>query len=366
MLPKVKDLLPYLLRIEEARIYSNFGTLSVELERRLAAKLDVAVESVICTNSGTSAIIAAILATTGPASQKRLAACPAFTFVATAVAAERCGYKPLFVDVEPETWQLSPQALEKHPRLNEIGLVIPVAPFGRPVRLEPWLEFQSRTGVQVVIDCAASFACISESLERWFGEIPVAMSFHATKSFATGEGGAVVWKHPEAKKRLTQAINFGFFGTRESFASSINGKMSEYHAAVGLAELDGWHNKFTSLKLRGEWYRSLLKRPQNGYFIGYPDVDLNYPLYCCKTLENRLLIQEAFTKEGVGFRFWYGDGLHRHGFYRDAPCGDVSCSEDLATRLIGLPMAPDLTFANIARICNILLDASGEEIERVE
>src|ERR1700754_563836 len=92
-LPSAEQLLPYLKRIDTSRVYSNFGPLSVELQDRIAAILSPSNCSVICTSSGTSALIAGILATAGPATDwRRYAIVPALTFPATAIAAERCGY----------------------------------------------------------------------------------------------------------------------------------------------------------------------------------------------------------------------------------------------------------------------------------
>ena len=107
----------------------------------------------------------------------------------------------------------------------------------------PWTAFRERTGVPVVIDGAASVERLEDDPRRLTGDIPVALSFHATKSFATGEGGAVVTTDPAVGRAVVETLNFGFFDRRESRVPSINGKMSEYHAAVGLAELDDWPAK---------------------------------------------------------------------------------------------------------------------------
>ena len=241
MLPTADQVLPYLRQIDATRIYSNFGALSKELQSRLARMFGTGENSVTCTSSGTSALIGAILATAGAGRPSRpLAMIPGLTFPATATAAERCGYDPYLVDVDPKSWLLDPQTIASHPRLHEVGLVIPVATFGSPVPQEPWLSFMRETSIPVVIDGAASFAFVSKRPSGFMGKVPVALSFHATKSFGVGEGGCVVWSDPESERRLCEALNFGFYNSRLSVASSSNGKMSEYHAAVGLAELDNW------------------------------------------------------------------------------------------------------------------------------
>src|SRR5579872_621730 len=141
-LPSADSLIPYLRAIDAARIYSNHGPLTSQLERRLCDELQLSAGAVVCAGSGTTAIVGAVLATTGRAASARpLAVIPAFTFVATALAVAQCGYAPYLADVDAETWSLDPEALARHPLRDRFGIVIPVAPFGRPVPQQPWKRF---------------------------------------------------------------------------------------------------------------------------------------------------------------------------------------------------------------------------------
>ena len=233
--------MPYLRRVDAARIYSNFGPLVLEFEQRLAGLLGLPDTALVSANTGTAGLVACVLALAGRATAARpLALMPAYTFVATAVAAQECGYEPYLADVRAGDWQLDAAAVASHPQLDRVGVVMPVAPYGLPVDPAPWREFERRTGIAVVIDGAASLEPASADGDRLLGEIPVVFSLHATKGLATGEGGAIACTDPARAARIGQALNFGFSGSRESRAPSTNGKMSEYHAAVGLAELDGW------------------------------------------------------------------------------------------------------------------------------
>ena len=243
-LPSAEQLLPYLRRIDATRVYTSWGPLALELEERLCRRFSLPPGGVVSAGSGTSALTAAILTAAGRATaERRLAIVPAFTFVATAAAAEACGYTLRIVDVDPATWQLDPERVAALSDLDEAGVVIPVAPFGRPVPQTAWLEFRERTGIPVVIDGAATFEAAASRARSILGELPVAMSFHATKAFATGEGGCVASTETGVVEQIGQALNFGFSGSRDSATPSLNGKLSEYHAAVGLAELEGWNAK---------------------------------------------------------------------------------------------------------------------------
>src|SRR5260370_12120788 len=128
MLPSSAKLLPYLHRIDSSRIYSNNGPLATELERRLAAYFDLLPGGgVVSAASGTAALIGAILTTVGAATAQRpLALIPAYTFVATASAVERCGYRPYLVDIDSKSWMIEPDRLRNLPICNQVGLVVPV------------------------------------------------------------------------------------------------------------------------------------------------------------------------------------------------------------------------------------------------
>jgi len=357
LLPRAEKLLPYLQRIDTTRIYSNYGPLVVEFETRLARRFGMPREGLVTASSGTVGLIGAILASTGHATSERpFALLPAFTFVATAVAVEQCGYRPFLADVDAANWMLDPEPLLVHPELNRIGVVIPVAPFGRPVTQAPWQAFRDRTGIPVVIDGAASFESASDAPKRYLGEIPVMMSFHATKSFATGEGGCVATTDMDLASRTTQALNFGFYSARDSCTASTNGKMSEYHAAVGLAELDGWESKRSALQSVADNYRQQLSRVGLAdRFLASPGICSSYALFQCRNSFESGSVQDSLQRCGVDYRLWYGTGVQRQTYFANSPCGDLKVTESIAPCLLGLPMAPDLSEAIISRIVSALL-----------
>jgi dTDP-4-amino-4,6-dideoxygalactose transaminase len=352
-LPAGHRIAQYLRRIDESRIYSNFGPLSNEFQSRMSDALDVAPENFVPASCGTTALIAATLATAGTATESRpLALIPAFTFAATAIAVERCGFRPYLADVDPISWMLSPATLLDDPLLARVGLVVPVAPFGRPVPQADWIAFRERSGIPVVVDAAAAFACLSRiPTESFIGPIPTVMSFHATKSFGIGEGGGIVSTDSALTARILHALNFGFIDVRNSAVPSINGKLSEFHAAIGLAELDWWDDKYAAYQRVAHAYEAQFaacgcRTP----FIGSPDVDGSYALLLCDDADTARHVEASLTRAGVDFRFWYGRGLHHHTHFSQAVSNDLSVTESLGQRLIGLPTAPDLPLTAIKRV----------------
>jgi dTDP-4-amino-4,6-dideoxygalactose transaminase/SAM-dependent methyltransferase len=351
-LPRCRDILTYLRRIDTTRIYSNHGPLLLELERGLSRCLGMAPGSVKCASSGTNALIGAILAAAGRATALRpFAIVPAFTFVATAAAAEQCGYQLYLADVDANSWLLDPETVIRHPMREHIGLVIPVATFGRPVPQAPWQAFREKTEIPVVIDGAASFAGVANAADAFLGNIPVALSLHATKCFATGEGGAVVSCDTDLVVAAAQALNFGFAGSRDSRTASTNGKMSEYHAAVGLAELDGWDDKLRAFAAVAESYRRRMADAGLLDFVwSMPAVAPNYVLLRCQSVGESESVQNRLRQARIDFRLWYGGGLHHQTYFANAPRGSLEVTENLAPRVLGLPVAPDLTKDTIERV----------------
>jgi dTDP-4-amino-4,6-dideoxygalactose transaminase len=358
-LPHAERLVPYLRRLDRTRVYTNHGSLQIELERRIEACLGLQPGGFACASSGTAALSGAILASAGRATAARpLALIPAFTFVATAVAVEQCGYKAHLVDVDAETWMLDPEQLVNHPALSQVGTVIPVAPFGRPVPQEPWLAFRERTGIPVVIDGAASFDRVMQAPEPFLGVLPVVLSFHATKAFGLGEGGGVATTDLDLMSRVVQALNFGFGTTRDAQSSGMNGKMSEYHAAVGLAELDMWPDKQAALAAVIESYRQLAV--EAGFadrFVGAPTIGLSYALFRCRDGAEAERIQAQLRCAEIGTRLWYGAGLHHQTYFSKQPRDTLSVTEAIAPTTLGLPMAPDLTRAEVNRVVSALAAA---------
>jgi dTDP-4-amino-4,6-dideoxygalactose transaminase len=354
-------LMPYMREIDANKIYSNHGPLTVRLTERLARVAGLAAGQVALCSTGTSALSGAILAMTGPAKPGRdLALVPAFTFIATAAAAEECGYVVEPVDVSPATLTLDPVELLNHPKLARVGVVMPVAALGRAVPQREWQEFSVRTGIAVVIDGAASLPGACSMPEKFFGPLPVAFSFHATKSFATGEGGAVAVTDQILCDRIAQCLNFGFWGSRDSQTPSTNGKMSEYHAAVGLAELDVWKRKLSRYADTADLYRQEFSRVALAdRLLTEPDIAPNYIVFQSRDAREAGAVETSLTESEVPFRRWYGLGIHRHTYYKAHADRRFPVTDDVAYRLLGLPVGASLNRSEIAMIVEAI--ASGME-----
>lgn len=352
-LPRIAALAPYLETLDRTRWYSNHGALVRTLESRLAERFGLAPRQVVSASSGTAAIVGAILGSAGRADPaKPRCLCPAYTFVGTASAIEQCGYRTHLVDVDADEWSLDPDRLLGHELLSEAGLVVVVAPYGRMPSQQRWAAFTQRTGIPVVIDAAAGFEATLDDPRVTLGPIPVALSFHASKSFSTGEGGAVLCSDGDRSDEIARALNFGFFGERVSRGASINGKMSEYHAAVGLAELDGWDAKRRSFAhVAATYAREAERHGIADRIVIAPAVASCYVLFVALDAVEAAAVRTALDGARIEHRLWYGGGLHREPAFSTAlRDDDLGRTERIAAVIIGLPTAPDLTESSVALI----------------
>jgi dTDP-4-amino-4,6-dideoxygalactose transaminase len=363
LLPEASKLLPYLQRMDSSRIYANWGPLVMELSQRLCQAFAVPKGSVVCANSGMSALMGAILASAGPSTAARkLAAMPDFTFTATALAVQLCGYEPLLTSSSDDSWTLGAKELLARPDVvAKLGLVVPVAPFGRLEGLEQWQHFHDVTGVPVVVDAAACFEAL-HSRQVSAGQLPVILSFHATKAFGTGEGGCVVTTDTELALRIAQCLNFGFSGSRNTALCSLNGKMSEYPAAVGLAELDQWSEKQGKFLAVSRSYGEAFARQGITQRLWLPpEISSSYVILDCGSSTKCDALIDSLASRKIETRRWYGTGLSAHDAFRNCPRLDVHGQRSLDHgALLGLPTAVDLLIEQVERIAAVVRESLAE------
>jgi dTDP-4-amino-4,6-dideoxygalactose transaminase len=353
-LPSAAELQPYLQRIDEARWYSNFGPLVCELEEKISALLaspsagrsEYGVH-VTTLASGYHALEIALRLSARRHARRVLV--PAVTFCACPLAVQHAGLEPVLADVDPTTWMLTPEIARAALQRMELAAVMPVATYGVPQSCAGWDEFSKDTGVPVVLDAAAAF----ES-QRVLRKGLVACSLHATKPFGVGEGAVLLGTDSDQIAQARRFSNFGMIG-RVGHADGANTKMSEYHAAVGLAQLERW----TAVKARRRAVLELYRRrlgPLAGLVSMQPSIDhavvsilmlrLSEPIAAAVIDEGRRL--------GIGLHQTYFPPLYRHPNFARIPLVDIEGkvhmdgdigdkaahmpgSEELLKHLVGVP-----------------------------
>jgi dTDP-4-amino-4,6-dideoxygalactose transaminase len=337
--------------MDDARWYSNFGPLLTAFEQRLADRFSSAA-SVVTVVNATQGLTLTLLAMDLP--RGALCAVPAWTFVATAHAVSQAGLVPWFVDVDPETWMLSPDLLraELAKAPGPVAATILVSAFGRMPDLKAWKAFRADTGIPVLVDAAAAFDTIAEC------DLPAVVSLHATKVLGIGEGGFLATQDAQLASQVRQLTTYGFNGARVANFPATNAKLSEYAAAVGLAALDGWPaDRLRFARAAQGLLMALALTPEVVFQPGWGRdwvtsvCAVTVPDDCANDIEAEL------TSAGVDTRRWWGLGCHRSPAFMDCPRTNLDATERLARSTLGLPFAMDLSREEAGRIASALHDA---------
>lgn len=209
--------------------FSNFGPLSRRLEDEFVARWGTRGTTCVLASSGTAAITAALIAT----GVEGKVLVPAFTFPATLAAIRMAHATPIVIDVDPHDWRVLPAALDRAFAATQARAAVVVNPFGLMFDFSPHAQVASRRKAVLVIDNAAGLGIERTPYEK-DGLVFEAYSLHATKPFGIGEGGAIFAPHA-FEHRLRKALNFGLPDVDTAPHWGINGKLAEFHAAVGLA-----------------------------------------------------------------------------------------------------------------------------------
>ena len=355
-MPDTESVLPYLHQIDAARWYSNYGPLLLGLEARLAERFG-APTTIATVSSGTVALtvtLQALVERTGRAGSGGYCVLPSWTFVATAHAVVQAGLQPWFVDVEPETWMLDPDALRPLLRTapGVLRAVIPVAAFGRMPDLSAWERFQSETGLPVLLDAAAAFDRVDEA------PFPTMVSLHATKILGVGEGGFIATRDPALAATIRERTSFGFRGNREARVVATNAKLSEYAAALGHAGLDRWPATRMRYMLSAQRLRiALIGEPEVVFQPGWGAEWISTT--CIVGLPNGAAdhVEAALAAEGIETRRWWGAGCHLAPAFAGAPRTALPVTERLARSTIGLPFAVDMDDETIGRVSRAVIRA---------
>jgi dTDP-4-amino-4,6-dideoxygalactose transaminase len=351
LMPTIDQTLPYFRQIDGNRHYTNFGPLSRQLEHRIAEDLSVAQPGVTTISNCTVGLELALQARgLRPGAHVLL---PSLTFVATATAVSRVGLQPVIADIDEHGWSLTPEIARRAAEHHRIDAVMPVATFGRPQDMVAWDQFECDTGIPVIVDAAGAYG------NQAAGNVAdVVFSFHATKSFGAAEGGAVVSPSADRIQNIRMLSNFGL-DTRSGTLTELgtNGKMSEYHCALGLASFDMWEKVKQDRRALYADYMQRLRSACPGLVFQEKPEDGVYPLMAVLLPEGReaIAVGAAVAASGVETRRWYTPALHQQPALRGCLlAGEPEVATRLAGRIIGLPFFLGITDAQIDTVCTAL------------
>lgn len=357
-LPPLEELIPYLEGIWSRRILTNQGPLHCEFEALLAAYLGV--EHLCLFSSGMAALVTALqsLDLAG-----EVITTP-YSFVATTNAIVWNGLRPVFVDIEPDTLNIDPARIEKA-ITPQTSAILPVHCYGHPCATDAIEAIAARHGLKILYDAAHAFGVGdgSGSVLR-HGDLSI-LSFHATKVFNTFEGGAVICGSAEAKSRIEHLRNFGLVGETEVIRPGLNGKMSEFNAAMGLVQLRHIDKAIAARQAMDRRYRAELAHIKGIKCLGGSAQQGNYSYFPVLITDDfplsrdglyaRLAAQEIYTR-----RYFY-PLLNDFAPYRELPTSAdaLPVARHASQRVLCLPIYPDLAAEDIDRILAAITGAGA-------
>jgi len=310
-------------------------------------------QEAVAVNSGTSALHLALLAAGIKPGDEVITV--SMTFVATAAAIQYCGATPVYVDIDPVSWTLDPDAIETAitPRTKAI---MPVHLHGRLADMDAIREIAARRNLVVIEDAAQAHGAERDGIRAGaFGDIGC-FSFYPGKNLgAAGEGGAVVTNKPQFAERMRILRDWGQVGKYNHVHQGFNYRMDALQASilrVKLRHLPHWTNQ---RRRAGTLYDRLLAE----FGVGRPapaSLDHVYHVYAI-TAENRNHLQADLALAGVTTGIHYPRPVHLQPAYADArfPQHSLPVTEALATSTLSLPIFPEMTEDQIGTVVSTLV-----------
>ncbi len=357
-MPHDESILRYFDKSRGERYFSNGGPCSEMLGNRLEEYLGVS--HVVLFNNATSALLLGSRAAFGsPRAGKNYVITPSFTFAATSAALVWAGFEPYFVDIDPHTLQVSCDRVEEAIALlgDRAAGALLTSTFGvAPAESvsSSWKASCDRAGLALLIDSAAGFGSRFANGVRIGGQGSAEVfSFHSTKPFAIGEGGAVATNDPELADQLKTLINFGFNERRVvKDIIGLNGKLPEILCAVGLALLDD----FDSILQRRQRLVSIMRSRLSAFSeiqVGLEQSAVQFvPITVAPKYRNLLL--ETLDHKGVQARTYFDPALHQMAGFESYLRGPLPSTNLVSSSVLSLPMWNDIPESTIEEICAII------------
>ncbi len=348
-MPPIEDYIEYLEKIWDSNQLTNNGPLVQELESKL--KKYLCVKHLFFVSNGTIALQIAIKALD---LKDEIITTP-FSYVATTSSVVWEGCKPIFVDIDPNTLCINPDLIEQA-ITPQTTAILATHVYGIPCDVEKIKEIAQRHNLKVIYDAAHTFGVkYKDNSLVSYGDISI-LSFHATKIFHTVEGGAIITQDDELAHRISYMRNFGHKSAEEFWGVGINGKNSEFHAAMGLCNLKFIEEIIKKRKYVTKIYDSKFQKfglqrpnlPENTLY--------NYAYYPLIFPSEELLskVQKQLNAKKIFPRRYFFPSLNNLPFLKSE---NMSNSDSISKRILCLPLFPDLNIENILEISRTIMNS---------
>ena len=346
--PPVEEYDEKLKGIWDRNYFTNNGPLVQELEAKLMDYLKVSNFSFL-----TNGTISLQIALKSLPQKGKILTTP-FSFIATSSSIVWEGFSPVFIDIDPKTFNVNAELIENSIDKSVVGMLFTHC-FGVPCDLEKIDKLSKKYAIPVIYDAAHAFGVnVNEKSILNYGWMS-SLSFHSTKLFHTIEGGALVCSDEKDVKSVELRRNFGHDGPEVFSEVGVNGKNSEFHAAMGLCNIKYIDEILEKRKHQYLTYKDLLKEKDITFQSIGENVQYNYAYFPIVFRSEAILksvIEELNNKEVFPRRYFY-PALNCldifSEFYNECPT-----AERIASSILCLPIYHDLKDSEIEMICEIV------------
>lgn len=354
-LPPLEDFVSSLREIWESKILTNNGPFHIEFEKRLCEYLEVNYVSVF--SNGTLALITALQCL----GIKGEVITTPYTFVATANSLHWNGIRPIFCDVDPVYGNIDADKIEAL-ITPETTAIMPVHVYGNPCDMQKIAAIAKKHHLKVIYDAAHAFAVKQEGRSILnFGDLSI-LSFHATKTFNTIEGGAIICHDAATKERIDNLKNFGITSEVTVTEPGINAKMNELQSAFGILQLRDIDAHIARRKVVTELYRKELEGIRGIRFLNDMSATAhNYSYFPVFVSGDYPLTRDALyemLKENQIYsrRYFYPLVSSFNPYNELASAADINlpCATRLAEEVLCLPVYADIGHDTVRRISALI------------
>jgi len=348
-LPPLEEYVQILEGIWKRGILTHNGPVVQKFEKDLSNKLGV--NDFVSVTNGTIAIQLAIKAL----NLMGEIITPAFGWIATVSAIKWEGCKPVFCDINPNTLNIDVNKIESLINENTVA-IIPVHVFGNPCEVDIIEKIANKHNLKVIYDAAHALgSCVSGKSVLEYGDIS-ATSLHGTKLLNTAEGGGCISKNTDIVEKLKRIRFFGHDLNKNIVEDGMNGKMTEVHAALGIANLKYFDEVLKDRKEKYFLYKKLLKPNKNLNFQTIDKNGTNFSYFPIIFESEKILLkaEKILNKNNIFPRRYFYPSLNTYS--KVVEYQQIPISEDISKRIMCLPLYKNLKSDDIYFISGIIND----------
>lgn len=346
-LPDYNEYLRYINRIWKTNWITNNGKLVQKLEKELKRRLQV--NNILMVSNGTLALQLTFKAL----SLKGEVITTPFTFAASTNSLIWEGLTPVFADIQPETYNIDPIDVEKK-ITSKTSAILAVHVYGNPCGIEELEKLAKKYKLKLIFDAAHAFGIKYKNKSILnYGDVSI-LSFHATKTFHTIEGGAIIARDTNIQKKINLLRNFGIKSEEKVLLPGINAKMNEFQAAMGLANLSTI--KINERKRRKIYTTYVNELKQNKYIkfqkLNATQYNYSYMPILLKNKKTRDNIYTKLLRKKIKTRKYFFPLTSSFPYTKKDKTQKVA--KNISNRILCLPIYQDLSIDQVKYISSIV------------